>query len=288
MAIQRITPIWLRPLAAGTAVLLHATALIGLPRPHSDPPAVAAPIAVQVVPMGEIAIAQEAPQQAQVAEVTAVEAQPSDAQPAQAKAVEPPQAVEATTFIEPPINMERPQAAEAQIAETPALVTEATIRAVENPMAVLEPVKTLDQASPQPRAKPKRQMAARQRERHETEKQSNSASASSRASAVAHESHAETVTGSMASANYRSIVAAELNRRKFYPAVARSSGIQGVVVVTFTIGADGRVVRHAIARSSGQPTLDEAVHQMMAAMSLPPPPGGMFGATVPIRFDFRQ
>jgi protein TonB len=91
--------------------------------------------------------------------------------------------------------------------------------------------------------------------------------------------------GSIASANYRSIVAADLNRRKFYPPSARAAGTQGVVVVTFTIGTDGRVAQHAISRSSGRPVLDRAVHQMMAAVSLPPPPGGRFRATVPIRFD---
>jgi protein TonB len=96
------------------------------------------------------------------------------------------------------------------------------------------------------------------------------------------------VTGSIASANYRSIVAAELNRRKFYPPAARSSGLEGVVVVDFTIGASGRVTRHAILRSSGQPLLDEAVHHMMASLALPPPPGGSFRARVPVRFDIAR
>jgi len=41
----------------------------------------------------------------------------------------------------------------------------------------------------------------------------------------------------------------------------------------------------SLTRSSGQSALDNAVHQMMAAVSLPPPPGGSFQPTVPIRFD---
>ena len=60
------------------------------------------------------------------------------------------------------------------------------------------------------------------------------------------------------------------------------------MVVDFAVGANGRVTRHAITQSSGQGSLDQAVHQMMASVSLPPPPGGVFRATVPIRFDISR
>jgi protein TonB len=163
------------------------------------------------------------------------------------------------------------------------LVPEALLQAVEKPSAVLTPVEAKEQKTAVP-VKPKRRPdpKPKRRDRH---KESTAASARSRASALSQQSSAQSVTGSIASANYRSIVAAELNRRKFYPPAARSSGANGVVVVTFTVGGDGRIARHAITRSSGQPALDSAVHQMMAAVSLPPPPGGSFRATVPIRFD---
>lgn len=139
---------------------------------------------------------------------------------------------------------------------------------------------------PQPRSKPKRHAVRHKPKRHDRTNQP--ATASSRASALARQSNAHVVTGSIASANYRSVVAAELNRRKFYPPLARAAGAQGVVVVTFIIGADGHVAHHAISRSSGRPVLDRAVHRMMAAVSLPPPPGGRFRATVPIRFDIAR
>ena len=81
---------------------------------------------------------------------------------------------------------------------------------------------------------------------------------------------------------------AELNRHKRYPEAARASGAQGVVVVSFVVGPSGRVVSHAVTRSSGQAVLDSAVGQMMAAVRLPPPPGGSFRASAPIRFSFSQ
>jgi len=94
-----------------------------------------------------------------------------------------------------------------------------------------------------------------------------------------------TAAGATASANYRSLVVAELNRRKFYPPAARDSGTKGVVVVAFSIGNSGTIVGYKITKSSGNGVLDGAIHQMMKAVSLPPPPGGSFHASVPIYFD---
>lgn len=280
---ERIIPIWLRPVTAGAVVALHAGVLVGVPWPEAEPPAVAAPIAVQVVPMGKSTTAYDAPRQAQVADVTAIEAQASDAQPAQARSVEPAEPIKAIAAAEEAEKTEPPEAVETKAAEAPALVPQAALQAVESDKATLTPAETAEKQVPQP--KPKR-VAKRKPKRHD--RTTWAAAARSRASALARQSDARTVTGSIASANYRSIVAAELNRRKFYPPAARSSGAQGVVVVTFTIGADGRVARHAISRSSGQPLLDGAVRQMMTALSLPPPPGGRFRATVPIRFDIAR
>ncbi|MBX9827506.1 MAG: TonB family protein [Xanthobacteraceae bacterium] len=91
------------------------------------------------------------------------------------------------------------------------------------------------------------------------------------------------VSGSVGSANYRALVVAELNRRKFYPSGARDQ--RGVVVVTFAIGSSGGVTSSSVTRSSGVSALDGAVLQMMRSVSLPPPPGGSFRATVPVHFD---
>jgi protein TonB len=88
----------------------------------------------------------------------------------------------------------------------------------------------------------------------------------------------------VSTASYRLLVIAELSRHKQYPPAALSAGVQGTVVVSFTIGPSGRVVAHTIARSSGSSALDSAVNRMMAAISLPPPPGGSYRATAPVQF----
>jgi len=90
-----------------------------------------------------------------------------------------------------------------------------------------------------------------------------------------------------AEGNFRSLVLAEINRRKRYPRSAEMNGIEGVVGVSFTIGPAGRVIAHTITRPSGNSELDEAVHQLMATISVPPPPGGQFSANVAIRFQRR-
>ena len=286
----RLTPIWLRPVAFAAIGLLHAGVFAGAPWPQAEPPAVAAPLAVRVVPMGKVAEAIDAPELAQVAEVTAVATPASAAQPAEAAEIRPETELRPETEITPenvtearaapdgkPV--EEPEAREAtddaRVAEIPALATEAAVEAV-----VAE---TTDLDVPQPKPRPARTADRPQR----TAQRTIAAHAPSQASAVAHRSRAEAVTGSVAGADYRALVAAELNRRKFYPPAARASGIEGTVVVTFSVGGGGRVSAHRIVRSSGQPVLDRAVDRMLATVSLPPPPGGVFRATVPIRFGLR-
>jgi periplasmic protein TonB len=88
--------------------------------------------------------------------------------------------------------------------------------------------------------------------------------------------------------NYGMIVAAELNRRKSYPASARARGDTGSVGVNFTVGGSGRVVAHSIYASSGSSALDGVVHAMMAAVHPPPPPGGVFHGRITINFNLSR
>jgi protein TonB len=88
-----------------------------------------------------------------------------------------------------------------------------------------------------------------------------------------------------ARANYGALIAAELNRHKFYPPGARARGETGSVGVSFSVGGSGRIVGHSIYGSSGSSALDGAVHQMMALAHAPPPPGGSYHASIVIRFN---
>ncbi len=101
------------------------------------------------------------------------------------------------------------------------------------------------------------------------------------------EGKAKAAGGTTSSAPYARIVAAELARHKHYPSAARDQNITGTVSLRFTIGEAGTIIAKAILQSSGHPVLDEAAQVMLAAARFPPPPGGQFTASVPVRFERR-
>jgi len=88
----------------------------------------------------------------------------------------------------------------------------------------------------------------------------------------------------MSRASFAGLVSAELNRHKFYPAAARSSGVTGSVAVAFTMGPSGRIVSQSVTRSSGSGVLDGAAHAIMSSIHTPPPPGGRFSTSTVIQF----
>lgn len=89
-------------------------------------------------------------------------------------------------------------------------------------------------------------------------------------------------TGAISTADYSSLVNAEIRRHSHYPESA--SPATGTVVLSFTIGPAGRVTSSSVVQSSGHGVLDSAARQTLSALSLPPPPGGRFSRTVPLHF----
>lgn len=84
----------------------------------------------------------------------------------------------------------------------------------------------------------------------------------------------------------------QLQRAKRYPTEAQSRNEQGVVLLSFSLDRNGRVLAHHIAKSSGYPALDaEVMAMIMRAQPLPPFPASMPQArielTVPIRFSLK-
>ena len=83
-----------------------------------------------------------------------------------------------------------------------------------------------------------------------------------------------------------------LEQYKRYPGDAQSRGVEGIVMLNFSVDRNGRVLAHEIVRSSGHPELDKEVVSMIErAQPLPPFPPSMpeekLDLTVPIRFSLR-
>lgn len=94
---------------------------------------------------------------------------------------------------------------------------------------------------------------------------------------------------SVSPAKWQSRLMSHLERRKRYPSAARSNREEGTVYVRFRIDDAGNVLSVSLSRSSGYPTLDSAVLDMVRAASpVPAPPAGVNKTiTAPVRFNLR-
>lgn len=97
---------------------------------------------------------------------------------------------------------------------------------------------------------------------------------------------------SFALPNWKSLLVAQLERNKRYPADARARGEQGEAQLAFSIDRSGGVHGARIVRSSGSAALDrETLALVQRASPLPPPPpeirGGSISIVVPIRYNLR-
>lgn len=256
-------PPWLRPAALTLAVAVHAAVIL--------------PFAARVV-----APVADGPVEIEVVEDTAPQAAPTpDALPSpEARAAEPepePPPPEAPPEPPPPEPVPPPlpePAPEPPAPEPPPAPPPPEPPRPEPPARIERPPeKPSSKPSPKPRPKPRRET-------------STPAATASIDAAAARAARADAAAAARAAeASYAGEVSAELRARRHYPASAREAGITGTVVVAFVIGPGGRVATHTIVRSSGHAELDGAVRAMMAAVSLRPPPSGVFRSTVPIRFD---
>src|ERR1700744_459712 len=99
-------------------------------------------------------------------------------------------------------------------------------------------------------------------------------------------------SGSPVSATWETSLVKRLNQFKRYPGDAQSRGVEGVVLLSFSVDRAGHVLSHQIVRSSGHPELDAEVTSMIErAQPLPAFPPSMtddkLDLTVPIRFSLR-
>ena len=140
-----------------------------------------------------------------------------------------------------------------------------------------EPKKVERQQRPK-RAEAPASQAARQAKAEVTQSNRNAASA-----------NAAGASSNVSPARWQSRLMSHLERRKRYPSAARANREEGTVYVRFRIDDSGNVLSVSLSRSSGYPTLDNAVLDMVRRASpVPaPPPGANKTITAPVRFNIR-
>ncbi|MCL6708481.1 energy transducer TonB [Pseudomonas sp. R2.Fl] len=96
-------------------------------------------------------------------------------------------------------------------------------------------------------------------------------------------------SASVSPAKWQSRLMSHLERRKRYPSESRKNKEEGTAYVRFTIDTSGNVTSVSLSRSSGYPSLDKAVVDMVRRASpVPaPPPGANRTIVAPVRFNLR-
>jgi periplasmic protein TonB len=99
-------------------------------------------------------------------------------------------------------------------------------------------------------------------------------------------------SSSPVSSTWETSLVKRLNQFKRYPGGAQSRGVEGMVLLSFSVDRTGHVLSHQIVRSSGHPELDAEVMSMIErAQPLPAFPPSMtddkLDLTVPIQFSLR-
>ena len=82
-----------------------------------------------------------------------------------------------------------------------------------------------------------------------------------------------------------------LRGHRTYPDAARRDGVEGRVVVRFTIDSAGLVTGVALVGSSGSAVLDEAAQALLRGAHLPAPPAPApdhLSITLPVSYNLAQ
>lgn len=91
-------------------------------------------------------------------------------------------------------------------------------------------------------------------------------------------------SGEKQSGNYFGLVRARIENSKKYPPAARRSGVEGQVLVQFSIGLDGSLKDLKILKKSSHAVLDSAaLSAVERAAPFPKPPKGRFTGPIPLQ-----
>jgi protein TonB len=301
-SVWRVAPAWLRPCAIGVVALLHAAVLFGVPWQQPNELAVPVTLQVEVVAGGEPAHGEQEvdakQSDGQVGEVKPLETPPVEVKTATAESL--PQATAETKPVEETAPSLPPPEAKPSVSAEPAPadsdhgsalamiapVVQSEERQPDAPPSSIAPPPK-QQTAPahdlQRQEKPKEKKSEKHNERADEEKHAAAAAPvrlASRAGTESGRGETGAASGTSSAADYGRLVYAEISRHSHYP--QQASPATGTVVLSFTVGASGRVTSSSIVQSSGNGLLDGAARQTLSALSLPPPPGGRYSNSVPV------
>jgi protein TonB len=270
-----VRPVWLRPLALGVILALHAALFFTFKGER----AILAPldtVDVTLAPLGDSAMDRQ-----QVEESRPAPPPPSlPPPPAPADETPPELAAQPPKVVTPeaaPLPEAPREAAKPKLAAAPKLAAPKPPELRQEKIA-REKIREREQEQKEAVARREKLREAAEGRRNEKEQEARQQARRG----VADGSR----SGGMSSASYAALLAGELRRRTFYPAAARAVGATGTVGVVFTVGPSGRVVSQSITRSSGNAALDAAAHAIMSGVHTPPPPGGRYSTSTNLRFNF--
>ena len=105
-------------------------------------------------------------------------------------------------------------------------------------------------------------------------------------------SKGEAEKGKTVVSTYISLIIQEIERKKFYPPLARRLGIEGKVVVRIVVDREGKLKEVSVAKSSGNKILDRAALKLIKKCDFPPLPPEYqketFDVEIPIRYELKS
>ena len=245
---------WLRPVAIGAAVALHASALLYVTIPRPTLP----------TPIDSIEISISPPQGEAVPDNSAEMAPDSVAQPEVQPDPDPkPEVEQPTPTPPPPVIAAEPPKREAPEAPT----IKQRPKPIEREKPTVDHRKIAEERQ-------RRERLLREAERH-VEARRAAAQSARRARAGVDSGSRQ---NAMSAAAYGGMVRAEIQRHKVDP------GEGGSVGVAFSIGSSGGVSSAYVVRSSGNGRVDSAGLRAVRSAHPGPPPGGHFSGSTTIHF----
>jgi len=148
-----------------------------------------------------------------------------------------------------------------------------------NPIDPMEAVKTVDETAESMEAKKEEEKKLEEQQKSEVDQKEQAAAEDAFKKHMGIENGVK-VNAGMTSAEYASIVKKEIEKKRRRPVKA----LFGVVNVAFCINKEGKAEAITIVKST-KTELETTARMIIAAIEVPPPPGGSFTGTIAIKFE---